>query len=187
MCRVNELVLIQNDSWNFNTSSASPNIKFCIFMTCIVSFRSLNGTDDDDIIRLNQGTSDIAQCPHSSRVVTNYNWHVTDYWSRVILEANRFSHSQDIFRILCPTSSVHNSCPSPHAPSPKLASPRNYYLSCSLIFPVAGRSKAYVCCCWLSIAGIAGSNSTEGVDVCYVCCVGSGLSDELITHLCLIQ
>jgi hypothetical protein len=40
------------------------------------------------------------------------------------------------------------------------------------------RSKAYVC--GPSIAGIAGSNPTKDIDVGLLCCVFSGLSDELI-------
>ena len=49
--------------------------------------------------------------------------------------------------------------------------------------PVAarsGRSKV----CGRSHAEIVGSNPTEGMDVCYECCVlsGRGLWDELISH-----
>ena len=51
-------------------------------------------------------------------------------------------------------------------------------------FPVAVRSKAYMCS--HLVAGVSGSNSVEGVDVCLLgflaCCVCSGLCDELITH-----
>jgi hypothetical protein len=48
---------------------------------------------------------------------------------------------------------------------------------------MAVRSKAQV---WSSlIAGIAGSNPAEGMDVCllcfFLCCVGSGLCEEMIT------
>jgi hypothetical protein len=49
---------------------------------------------------------------------------------------------------------------------------------------VAARSKAEVCC--RLVAGIAGSNSAECMDVCLLClyvvlsCVGRGLCDGLI-------
>ena len=47
---------------------------------------------------------------------------------------------------------------------------------------MTARSKAYVC--GLSPAGIVGSNSTGGMDVCCECCVlsGRGLCDGLITR-----
>jgi hypothetical protein len=51
---------------------------------------------------------------------------------------------------------------------------------------IAGRSKAWVC--GSLVAGVAGSNPVEGMDVCLLCfyvmlsCVGRGLCDELITH-----
>jgi hypothetical protein len=49
---------------------------------------------------------------------------------------------------------------------------------------VAVRFKAYICS--HLVAGIAGSNPTEGMDVpslvFVVCCVDSGLCDELITR-----
>jgi hypothetical protein len=51
---------------------------------------------------------------------------------------------------------------------------------------VAARSKAWVC--GLLVAGIAGSNSARGMDVCLLClyvvlsCVGRGLCDGLITR-----
>jgi hypothetical protein len=38
--------------------------------------------------------------------------------------------------------------------------------------PVSARSKAYVCGRWL--AGIVGSNTAGGMDVCCECCVLSG-------------
>jgi hypothetical protein len=51
-------------------------------------------------------------------------------------------------------------------------------------FPVAARSKAYVC--GRSPAGVVGSNPTGGIDVCLFCVCfvvsGTGLCDELITH-----
>jgi hypothetical protein len=49
--------------------------------------------------------------------------------------------------------------------------------------PVAARFKAYVCGC--SVAGIAGSNPAEGMDVYLlcVCCVGRGLSDGPIVGI----
>jgi hypothetical protein len=50
--------------------------------------------------------------------------------------------------------------------------------------PAAVRSKNQVCGC--SILGIVGSNLAEDIDICLfvldVCCAGSGLDDELITH-----
>jgi hypothetical protein len=49
--------------------------------------------------------------------------------------------------------------------------------------PVAARSKAWVCCCWL--AGIAGSNTAGAwMSVCCECCVlpGTGLCFGLITR-----
>jgi hypothetical protein len=48
--------------------------------------------------------------------------------------------------------------------------------------PVTVQSKASVC--GRLIAGIPGSNPSESMDVCplsLLCCVGSGLCDELIT------
>jgi hypothetical protein len=46
-----------------------------------------------------------------------------------------------------------------------------------VLISVAVRSKAHVYV--RLIAGIAGSNLAEGMDVC---CVGSSICDELITH-----
>jgi hypothetical protein len=48
--------------------------------------------------------------------------------------------------------------------------------------PVAVRSKTYLCS--RLIAGIAGSNPTEGMEVrpLCLCCVGSGLCDGLTTR-----
>jgi hypothetical protein len=52
--------------------------------------------------------------------------------------------------------------------------------------PVAARSKAWVC--GRLVAGIAGSNVAESMDVCLLClyivlsCVGGGLCDWLITR-----
>jgi hypothetical protein len=54
--------------------------------------------------------------------------------------------------------------------------------------PVAAPAKAYVC--GLLVAGIAGANPAEGMDVCLLClysyvvlsCVGRGLCDVLITR-----
>jgi hypothetical protein len=51
---------------------------------------------------------------------------------------------------------------------------------------VSARSKAYVCA--RLVAGVAGSNPAEGMDVCLLClyvvlsCVGRGLCDGLITR-----
>jgi hypothetical protein len=51
---------------------------------------------------------------------------------------------------------------------------------------VAARSKAYVC--GRLVAGVAGSNIAEGMDVCLLClyivlsCAGRGLCDGLITR-----
>ena len=42
----------------------------------------------------------------------------------------------------------------------------------AVYMPVAARSKAWVC--GRSLFGIAGSNPTEGIDVCLLCCVLSG-------------
>jgi hypothetical protein len=55
-----------------------------------------------------------------------------------------------------------------------------------MYYVVAARSKAYVCGCL--VAGVAGSNAAEGMDVCLLClyvvlsCVGRGLWDGLITR-----
>jgi hypothetical protein len=49
---------------------------------------------------------------------------------------------------------------------------------------VAEQSKSYVC--GHLIAGIAGSDPPEGIDICHlcfvVCYVGGGLCDEVIAH-----
>jgi len=45
---------------------------------------------------------------------------------------------------------------------------------------VAVWPKALVCSS--PIAGIAGSNPDEGIDVCCICCVGSDLCGKLITR-----
>jgi len=58
-----------------------------------------------------------------------------------------------------------------------------YYVDCCGPIPVAARSKAWICDS--SLAGIAGSNLTGGVDVCLFECrelSGRGLSDGLITR-----
>ena len=44
----------------------------------------------------------------------------------------------------------------------------------------------HTCTCSRFVSGIAGSNRVEGTDSCIlfvVCCVGGGLSDELITRI----
>jgi hypothetical protein len=48
--------------------------------------------------------------------------------------------------------------------------------------PVAARSRVWVCS--RSVAGIAGSNPTGGMDVCLLCCLlsGRGLCDGVITR-----
>jgi hypothetical protein len=53
-------------------------------------------------------------------------------------------------------------------------------VKCYWLIPVAARSKARVC--GRPLAGIVGSNSAGGMDVCCVCCVlsGRGLCDGLI-------
>ena len=68
----------------------------------------------------------------------------------------------------------------------RLSYPAHLYLIMTVIthrpFPVAARSKAWVC--GRSHAEIVGSNPTEGMDVCCECCVlsGRGLYDALITR-----
>jgi hypothetical protein len=55
-----------------------------------------------------------------------------------------------------------------------------------IMIPVAMQSKAYICN--RLVAGIAGSNPAEGMDVCLLClyfalsCVGRGLCSGLITR-----
>jgi hypothetical protein len=63
-----------------------------------------------------------------------------------------------------------------------------------MLMPVAARSKAWIC--GRSLAGIVGSNSAAGINVCLLCIVcssGRGLCDGPISHaekayrICVIE
>ena len=64
----------------------------------------------------------------------------------------------------------------------RLISYLSIWYHCDMPFPMAARSKAWVCC--RSLAGMVGSKLAGNMDVCFECCVlsGRGLCDGLITR-----